>query len=145
MADAATTLTDLAEEDRYGEPTVAGNSKKKGKRKHYPRTEFTTEQMPSLKGYTVGDRIRMTFEAEICEVSNGEDYFEDANKTRTRVRVKFLEGGAEKSSAKVADQEEGDTAGDASSGGTNKDAAAPVTAADKTKKKVADFNKLISE
>lgn len=94
-------------------------------KKHYPRESFTTEQMPELKGLTVGDKVRVVFEAEVCSVSQGDEYGiapgGDDGETKTRVSLKMLRGSATKSSAESSVE----------------------TVADEKKKKAKDFGKMI--
>lgn len=94
-------LNDLGTEYSYGDvccETKKDSSSKKKKR--YPRESFTVEQMPGLKGATVGQKVKMTIIAEVVEVSQGEEYMmsgedEDKAKKTIRVAIKMLEGGAE--------------------------------------------------
>jgi len=97
----------------------------KEEKKHYPRESFTTEQMPELKGLTVGDKVKIVIEAEVCSVSQGDEYAmmpgEDDGEVKTRISLKMLRGGATKMS-----------------GGDK-----PMTMADEKKQKVKDFSKTI--
>lgn len=64
----------------------------KSSKKHYPRKEFTTDQLPGLKGLSVGDKVELTIRGEVVLVSQGEDYGEKSNPLRTRVDIKMMQG-----------------------------------------------------
>lgn len=136
-------MTNLAETYDYPEGVSLASSKKGKKEKHYPRSSFNLTQMPSLKGYTVGDRVRVTIEAEVTGVSTREKYRE-TDKTEVSVDLKFLEGAAEKSDATVADEEEEQDKKDDPAEGENGDSK-PATEEEKKDKKANDFNKLIDD
>lgn len=79
------------------------------KKKHYPRETFTTDQMPSLAGLTVGDKVCLIIEAEVCATSKGEEYFDDDSEdVKTRITVKLMEGVAKKLGKKNMAEEEKD-------------------------------------
>lgn len=93
-------MSDLGQIDNYGnampEPSSTAPDKKK---KRYPRTSFTTDQLPGLKGATVGQKVKIMVEAEVVEVSQGEGYLEPGEseedaKKKVRVEVKMLQGQA---------------------------------------------------
>lgn len=95
------TLSDLGEE--Y--PRMAcgcddckkDSEEEKKKKKHYPRTTFSTEQMPSLAGADVGDRVSIVVEGEVVAKSKGDMWGEeDEEKQKTRITVKMVRGVAEK-------------------------------------------------
>lgn len=98
--------------------------REKGKetKKHYPRESFTTEQMPELKGLTVGDKVKIVIECEVCSVSQGDEYGalgEDEDGVKTRVSLKMIRGSAGKMAGET------------------------TTVAEETKKKEKDFSKTI--
>ena len=75
---------------------------KEEQKKHYPRESFTTEQMPTLKGLNVGDKVKIVIECEVCSVSQGDEYGmtpdgQDEEEIKTRVSIKMLSGMASKS------------------------------------------------
>lgn len=90
-------MTDLGETyPRLGHACASDcncDDKEKKEKKRFPRESFTTEQLPSLAGKNVGDKVTLIIEAEVCQVSKGEDYFEDeSEKVKTRVTLKMLSG-----------------------------------------------------
>lgn len=88
-------MNDLGKVEDY--PTCCAEPKESENKKYYPKTEFTTDQLPGLDNLKVGDKVKMTIEAEICSVTQGEEYGpEDSKKpVKTRVRVKMMMGMAE--------------------------------------------------
>src|SRR5690554_5984808 len=99
MADLAkASMSDLGEsypEMSCGCDDCREKNEDKKEKKHYPRESFTTEQMPSLKGANVGDKVKLVIEAEVVTVSKGEDWIdrdEDEDKVKTRVTLKLREG-----------------------------------------------------
>lgn len=94
----------------------------KEQKKHYPRESFTTEQMPDLKGLSVGDKVKVVLEAEVCSVSQGDEYAigpDEDGDVKTRVSIKMLRGSASVMSEK------------------------PKTMAEEKRQKEKDFNKTI--
>ena len=92
-------MNDLGVERSWSEPVSTEGKSTKKKEKHYPRESFTTDQMPGLKGATMGQKVKMVIEAEVVEVSQGEEYpypgeNEDEQKKKIRVAVKMLKGSA---------------------------------------------------
>ena len=101
-------MNDLGKVEDY--PTCCAEPKETESKKYYPKTEFTTDQLPGLENLKVGDKVKMTIEAEVCSVSQGEEYGPDDSKkpVKTRVRVKMMMGMAEpmKNEAMVTTKED---------------------------------------
>lgn len=101
-------MHDLGKVEDY--PHVTSEPKEAENKKYYPKTEFTTEQLPGLENLKVGDKVKMIIEAEVCSVTQGEEYGPEDNKkpVQTRVRVKMMQGMAEpmmKESIKMKSEE----------------------------------------
>lgn len=117
-------MTDLGKAPMESPSAVPEKGNTAQQQKDYPRQEFTTDQMPDLKGAKVGDKVTMTIEGEVCAVEQRENYENDNGQNpeaKIRVTVKMLQG-----MAKV-------------SGGS--EAVAKETVKETQAKKEKDFNK----
>lgn len=112
--------------------TEAKSSEDKKHEKHYPQESFTTDQLPSLKGVELGNKIRLVIEAEVCAVRSGSEYEYDSNKkNETRITLKLLSGSAKKME---------DTKED-----TTKEDKGPQTIKDKVKENSDKFDTMLKD
>lgn len=63
----------------------------KSKKKYYPHEYYSTEQMPSLEGCQMGDKVKLVFEGEITGVEERQN--DEGTKINYTIEIK--KGGVE--------------------------------------------------